>query len=277
VGSSSLLINILDVFIVFLFIYTLLKLLQNVGGLPLAIRFVSIAFILSVISWFSKTFHVLIFTGWVADKVLAILLISVPIIFQPEFRRALQRFQLLRLPSSRSINERVIDEVLLASEWLRSSGYGALIIIERDDVIGDVEAGRGVIIDAIPKAKLIETIFYEGSPLHDGAIIINQSGRLWAAGYVVPIPEDVSTTAGVYSHFGTRHTAALAITREKDVIAIIVSEERRWIKIAYKGQILDDTFGATPKEILKKLLIGTKKEEKEKRRFRKKGRSGEKG
>jgi diadenylate cyclase len=212
--------------------------------------------------------------------VLAILLISVPIIFQPEFRRALQRFQLLRFPSSKSISFRVIDEVLLASEWLRKNGYGALIIIERDDVIGDVEAGRGTIIDALPKAKLIETIFYPGSPLHDGAVIINQKGKIWAAGYVVPIPEDINIDTSLYSHFGTRHTAALAITREKDVVAIIVSEEKKWIKIAYKGKILDDTFNASPREILTKLLIREKEEEKRKkssnvksrnRRQRKKG------
>ncbi len=254
-GGSSLILTAIDILLVTVFVYNLLKILQSVGGLPLAIRFIGVAFILALISWFSKVFHILTFTGWVADKVLAILVISVPIIFQPEFRRALQRFQLLRLPSSRSLKLKVIDELLIASEWLRSNGYGALIIIEREDIIGDVEAGRGVILDAIPKAKLIETIFFPGSPLHDGAVIINQSGKLWAAGYVVPIPEDISSTVNIYAHLGTRHTAALAITREKDVVAIIISEERRWIKIAYGGKILDDTFGATPKEMLVRLLI----------------------
>ncbi len=254
-GSSSTLLMILDVLIVILFIYNLLRILQSVGGLPLAIRFIAFAFILSAISWLAKNLHVFTFTGWVADKLISILLISVPIIFQPEFRRALQRFQLLKFPASKSMGSQVIDEVLLAAEWLRKNGYGALIILERDDVIGDVEAGRGTIIDALPKAKLIETIFYPGSPLHDGAVIINQSGKIWAAGYVIPIPEDLNVENSSYSHFGTRHTAALAITRERDVVAIIVSEEKRWIKVAYKGRILDDTFNASPREILKKLLI----------------------
>jgi len=254
-GSHSTLNILLDILIVTIFIYNILKILQDVGGLPLAIRFISIAFFLSLISWVSKTFHILTFTGWVSDKILAILIISVPIIFQPEFRRALQKFQLLKLPSHRTIGKKAIDEILIATEWLKANGYGALIIIEKDDVIGDVESGRGVILDALPKAKLIETIFYPGSPLHDGAVIINQQGRLWAAGYVIPIPEDISETIGIYSHFGTRHTAALAITREKDVVAIIVSEERKWVKIAYGGKMLDDTFGASPREILFKLLI----------------------
>lgn len=254
-GSHSIINILLDILIVTVFIYYILKILQDVGGLPLAIRFISVAFFLSLISWISKTFHVLTFTGWVSDKILAILIISVPIIFQPEFRRALQKFQLLKLPSHRTIGKKAIDEILIATEWLKANGYGALIIIERDDVIGDVESGRGVILDALPKAQLIETIFYPGSPLHDGAVIINQQGRLWAAGYVVPIPEDISETIGIYANLGTRHTAALAITREKDVVALIVSEERRWVKVAYGGRMLDDTFGTSPKEILLKLLI----------------------
>ncbi len=254
-GTVGVILTIIDLLLVFFIVFKIIETLERVGGLPLAVRFTLVAFLLALVNWISEKYHVLTFTGWAADKVLTLLVLSIPIIFQPEFRRALQRMELLKLPVKTGVTERVIDEVVEAANWLRDRGYGALIIFERGDNVGDVTMGRGTIIDANVSAKLLETIFFPETPLHDGAVIINQKGRLWAAGYIVPIPDDIQITEHYRTHFGTRHTAALAITREKDVVALVVSEEKRWIRIAYKGRMLDDTFSPDIKDVLRTLLV----------------------
>lgn len=128
-----------------------------------------------------------------------------------------------------------INELFITLQSLSNKGYGALIVIERDNNIEKVinKDNLGVLIDAKLTGQLLETIFFPGTPLHDGAVIIREE-RIFSAGCVLPLSKQLVTRKKI----GTRHRAALGLSEICDAIVIVVSEETRRISIAFKGEIL---------------------------------------
>lgn len=205
---------------------------------------------------------------WIISNSGVALLVAIPIIFQPELRRALE--QLGRtgtwlnrgLLGGREHVEAAIEEIAAAAGLLARQKHGALIVVERQTGLQDY-ADKGVIVDAEVSRQLLANIFYPNTPLHDGAVII-RSGRILAAGTVLPLSDNILGPA----HFGTRHRAGVGISEYSDALAIIVSEERGAISLAANGRLVGNLNQERLKKLLVDLLVGNKTSERSKRRLR---------
>src|SRR5881394_3014035 len=134
----------------------------------------------------------------------------------------------------RSQSSGIIDELANAAVKLSKSRIGALVAIERDIGLGEY-VEHGVRIEAALTSELLESLFYPGSALHDGAVIV-QHDRVAAAGCLLPLTDDTSLSKSM----GTRHRAAIGISEETDAIALVVSEETGRLSIAVKGKLTGD-------------------------------------
>jgi diadenylate cyclase len=172
--------------------------------------------------------------------------IAIIVLFAPELRRGLSLLAQSRMlsPFLRSQSSGIVDELANAAVKLSKSRIGALVAIERDVGLGEY-IEHGCRIDAALTSELLESLFYPGSALHDGAVII-QHDRVAAAGCLLPLTDDTSLSKSM----GTRHRAAIGISEETDAIALVVSEETGRISIAVKGKL----SGELTRESLEKLL-----------------------
>lgn len=158
------------------------------------------------------------------------------VIFAPELRRAMQHVAqskflgaLLRPPPTAAV-----DEIANAALKLSKNRIGALLAIERDVGLAEY-VERGCRIDAALSSELLETIFYPGSTLHDGAVVV-RGDRVAAAGCLFPLTDDATLSRSM----GTRHRAALGISEETDAVAVVVSEETGRISVAVDGKLTGD-------------------------------------
>jgi uncharacterized protein (TIGR00159 family) len=192
--------------------------------------------------------------NWLLLQTLPALIVAVPIVFQPELRRALEQLghtgSWLRPPFSsqnESQLEKSVDEITRATVQLARRRYGALVVIERETGLQDY-ADRGVPLDATLTRHLLINVFYPNSPLHDGAVIV-RNDRILAAGCVLPLSDNV--TGG---QLGTRHRAGIGISEESDAVAVIVSEETGRISVAHSGRLVRDLDQERLRRILRTLL-----------------------
>jgi uncharacterized protein (TIGR00159 family) len=227
--------TILDLAAVSLIFYWLLTVVQGTRAVQL-VRGIIILWLASAL--LSTVFQLSTLTWLIRNSGLA-LLVSIPIIFQPELRRALE--QLGRTGTwfnrgamgGRAAIEAIIEQIGVTAAILSRQKHGALIVLERQTGLQDF-ADRGVALDAEVSHQLLASIFYPNSPLHDGAVIIRQ-GRIVAAGTVLPLSDNV---LGPSSQYGTRHRAALGISEFSDAIAVVISEERGTISVAANGRLV---------------------------------------
>jgi diadenylate cyclase len=181
--------------------------------------------------------------NWLLNNFLASIFVVIVVIFQADIRRALTRVGTQTFFGGRAPTVSAAESIATAAAWLAARKIGALLVIEREVGLSEyVETGR--IVDAQLSPELIETIFFNGSPLHDGAMIV-KANRVVAAGCVLPL----SAGSNVSLALGTRHRAAIGITEDSDAIAIVVSEETGAISIAQggllkPGQSADDLMAA---------------------------------
>lgn len=167
-------------------------------------------------------------------------MIALIIVFQPELRSALEKVGGEPFKSLRNIGESKdslgsasphINEICRAVSDLSSSKTGALIVLERTTKLGDT-IKTGVIVNADISNFMLKNIFYEGAPLHDGAMII-RNWRILAAGCFLPL----SSNENIIMDLGTRHRAGIGISEESDAVVVIVSEETGTVSVAVGGQL----------------------------------------
>jgi uncharacterized protein (TIGR00159 family) len=178
--------------------------------------------------------------GWLIDNMWPAVIVAVPIVFQPELRRALEQLghtgTWLRtsLPAGSDVTTMAstIDEVVRAAAQLSRLRYGALMVLERETGLQDY-ADRGVALDALVSRQLLVTIFFPNSPLHDAAVLM-RGDRIVAGSVVLPLSENISPM----SNLGTRHRAGIGVTEDSDALAIIVSEETGQISVAHHGRLI---------------------------------------
>lgn len=178
----------------------------------------------------------LVYTALVFGVISNIIVISLPLIFAPEIRHYLEklgRFSFLKVPRFTDNQKRklFIHDLVDAVFELTERKIGATIVIARKTGLG-ATIETGVPLDAKFGSKLIQTIFYPKTPLHDGAVIIKED-RIIAAGCLLPI----SSLAKLESPFGTRHRSGLAITMDTDAVVILVSEERGQVTVAENAKM----------------------------------------
>jgi diadenylate cyclase len=165
-------------------------------------------------------------------------LFAIVVVFQPELRRALEQigrfgsFNRFFVSSDNAEAERVAREISRAARLLAGSRHGALIVLERETGLADLAAESGVLQHADLRAELLATLFYHGTALHDGAVIIS-GDRILAAGVLLPLSQNVLDS----ERYGTRHRAAIGISEQSDAIVVVVSEETGSISLVMRGRI----------------------------------------
>lgn len=248
-------INIIDIIIVAYLFYKAYFLIKQTRAEQLVKGLV----LIFIVTQLSRAFG-LVTLYTIIQNTITVGLIALVIIFQPELRKALEH-----LGSSRIINKRIyetneeieemVDEIIIAAMNLSSTKTGALVILEQDTGLNEYTV-NGVKLDAIVTSSLLENIFVENTPLHDGAVIIRKN-RILAAACVLPLTEQ-----NIKKEMGTRHRAAIGITENSDAIAIVVSEETGTISLAYNGKITRNYNAERLKIVLTKLLERNINEEK---------------
>lgn len=224
--------KIVDISLVWLIFYYILKNIKNNVKLSMLFKGVVIILFLKYLSdWFDlTTLQVLL------EYIIQWGFIAIIVIFQPEIRNILEqlgRSQLLGRHKILTVDERehLVYEIVNAMEYLRKERIGALIVIERDISLGNyIDKAKKLYADLT--SDLLIAIFYEGNPLHDGGVII-QGDRISCAGAVFP----TSSSTKINRRLGTRHRAALGISEEADSISLIVSEETGRMSVAIKGEL----------------------------------------
>jgi len=224
--------KIIDISIVWLMVYILLKSIRNNVKLTLLFKGVIIIVFLKVIS--DKCGFTTV--GVLLEYIIMYGPLALIVIFQPEIRNILEqlgRNQLLGRHKVLTVDERehLVYELIQALDYLRKNRIGALIVIERDVSLGNyIDKAKKVYADL--SSDLLGAIFYEGNPLHDGGVII-QGDRITCAGAVFP----TSSSTKINKHVGTRHRAALGLAEETDAICLVVSEETGRLSVAIKGEL----------------------------------------
>ena len=237
----SILRKVVDISLVWLIFYLILKNIKNNVKLSLLFKGVTFLIILKIVS------------DWLGFTTIGVLLeyiiqwgpMAIIVIFQPEIRNILEqlgRNQLLGRHKVLTVDERerMVYEIINAVDYLRKEHIGALIVLERDISLGNyIDKAKKLYADLT--SDLLIAIFYQGNPLHDGGVII-QGDRITCAGAVFP----TSSSQKINRRLGTRHRAALGLAEETDAICIVVSEETGRISVALKGELLynlsiDDT------------------------------------
>jgi len=226
--------SLIDILLVAMVFYWLLTLIQGTQAVQL-LRGVLILAVLVAIA--ASAFTALSAFSWLIDKVLPALLVAIPVIFQPELRRALHRVGrtggIFSTSGQGTQIEKSITAVTETAMVMSLQKRGLLIVFERDTGLEDF-IETGIRLDAMVTADLLGTIFFPGTPLHDGGVII-RAGRIVAANIVLPLGE---TSSADRQLLGTRHLAAIGITESTDAITVIVSEETGLISVAHGGRLI---------------------------------------
>lgn len=226
--------NLLDILLVALLFYFLLTVLQGTRAVPL-LRGLLIVILLTLVL---RSVFNLTTLGWLLDNALPAMIIMIPVLFQPELRRALENLgqgpwsRRPWSPSAAQEMHQIISEIALACAELSRQRIGALIVLERSIRL-DEYAERGIRLDARLSARLLESIFYPNAPLHDGAVLI-RGNRVLAAGCVLPLSEDVLDSY----QYGMRHRAAIGVSETTDAVAVVVSEETGAMAVAQRGRMV---------------------------------------
>lgn len=223
--------NVLDIALVFIIVYVVLKLFRGTRAVPTLVGIV----ILSLLYWISIT-QELATLEFVLRYAVGFIGIAIIVLFQSEIRQALMyfanrfRFPILKRQRGQ-FGGSVYDEIVLAVTTLSTTKTGALIVIERNVGLRNF-IDAGVQIDARISYDLLVSIFHPETPLHDGAVVI-QNERIAAASVFLPLTKNPE----VSRELGTRHRAAIGITEGSDAISLVVSEETGLITYVEAGQV----------------------------------------
>lgn len=249
-------IDVIDIVLVAVILYQLYRLIRGTTALSI---FLGI-FVIYMFWLIVKALNMKLI-GALLGQVIGVGVIALIVVFQQEVRRFLivlgNRYRARRKLSFGRLfanveeekgNPKEAEEIVRASESMASKKTGALIVIGRKSSL-DIYSEGGERIDAIISAELLETIFFKNSPLHDGAVLI-EDGKIFAARCPLPITDSVTLPA----RFGMRHRAAIGISEHTDSLVVVVSEETGHITVAESGEIKENI---SPNE-LRQILIKEK-------------------
>jgi diadenylate cyclase len=222
-------LSLIDILLVTLVFYALFRLMQGTQAIQL-LRGVIIVVLLTIL--ITSVLRLTAFS-WLIRNSLSVLLVAIPVIFQPELRRALERVGRAGFAVNRqeSTGDLVIEEISQACQHLSERRHGALIVLERETGLQEY-IDTGTRVGGKVSTGLLLTIFFPNTALHDGAVIIRED-EIVAAGCVLPLASDMPDR-----QLGLRHRAAVGVTEETDAIAIIVSEETGIISITHNTRMV---------------------------------------
>ncbi len=264
----------LDILVVALFIYFLIRLVRDsraeqlMKGIALLALMYLAAFLLNLTT-----------VEFLLKAVFENGLIVLVVIFQPEIRRALEQaghsklgvFRLFgglgTVESTELVEQwhKAIDATAAAVDTLQRQKMGALIVMERSTRLGEI-VRSGTVIEAEPSGELISNIFFNKAPLHDGAMII-RDGKVYAAGCILPLTDDQQ----ISRELGTRHRAGVGMSENSDAVVVIVSEETGTVSIAEGGELTRNYSHETLVKALEDRILWNQQEAKKPIWRRKKG------
>lgn len=249
--------DILDIFIVAFIFYKILEFIKETRAQQL-IK----GLLVLVVAFFLSDLFNLYALNWLLRGTMTVGAIALVVVFQPELRRALEyvgRSKIVKAPFGQLDKEKakaITDEFVKAVSACSSTKTGALIILERETSLTEI-AESGTEINADISAQLLLNIFYEGAPLHDGAVII-RGDRIYAASCVLPLTNNKDLNKSL----GTRHRAGIGVTEHSDAIALIVSEETGIISMAVDGKLTRFLDAKKIEKTLLNLYLSEEKDEK---------------
>lgn len=225
--------DIIDILLVAFLVYKVLEFIRKTGASQL-LKGIALLIVTMIIADVLQLHTV----NWILRSIVALGAVAILVIFQPELRRALesvgrnQFFNSSMGKFNKEEGKHIVSEIVSAIEAFSRDRTGALIVFERQTSLADIVEKSGTIVDAAITDQILGNIFYEGAPLHDGAVII-KGGRVHAAGCVLPL----TGRQEFAKELGTRHRAGLGITEHSDAIVFIVSEETGIISMAHDGEL----------------------------------------
>jgi diadenylate cyclase len=235
-----------DIFLLAIGIYSGINLIRGTRAVPMLIGLAMVYGLYFLSAQFEiYTVNVLL------NYVLGWSLVLFFIVFQNDIRRMLTQVGTGPLYSSRDrvVQNQAVEELVKAAAHLATRRVGALLVLQHEVGLNEY-IDVGTRLDARVSRELVTSIFLPDSPIHDGALII-QNGRITAAGCFLPL----TANPNVSKTLGTRHRAAIGLTEETDAVAIVVSEEDGTISLAREGRITRDVDGATLRTTLQRLLV----------------------
>ena len=242
--------DILDILVVTLFFYTVLRLIRSTSTARVA-KAILLLLAATLLTDLAKMYVL----NWLLSRVLELGFLALVIIFQPELRRALEKVGgnlLLRLndPSANlPAEEQAISATVAACEVMARERVGALIVFARAMPLDEYIKG-GTTVDAKVSEQLLRNLFFKNSPLHDGAVIIRQ-GRVAAAGCLLPNTQNEHLP----SELGTRHRAGIGMSEATDAVVVIISEETGTISVANGGMLKRHLAPQTLEKLLRSELL----------------------
>ena len=242
--------DIIDILVVSFLIYTVLRLVRSSS----AARVAWTVLVLLIATWLTSVFN-LYACNWILNKILELGFISLVVIFQPEIRRAMERFggkfflNLVDPASKKSVEESAIEATVSACEIMSKERVGVLLIFERSVSLEEYFK-TGTLIDAKVTEQLLRNLFFPKASLHDGAVIV-RGGRIAAAGCVMPLSENTHLPGGI----GTRHRAGIGTSEVSDAVVVIVSEETGTISVAIGGMLKRHLAPQTLEKLLSNELM----------------------
>lgn len=242
-------LDVLDILVVAFFLNKLYQMLKNTRAASLIKGLLMLVAITFISKWLN-----LYVINWLLEKFMTMLMFALPVVFQPELRRALEqigRGKLFR--RSTVLNEIQVETMLEAvattADDLSRRKIGALIVFERETGLGDY-IETGIPIDGLISTALFENIFIPNTPLHDGAVII-RGDRIAAASCLLPLTE----ARNLSQELGTRHRAAIGLSEQTDALVLVVSEETGAISLARGGGLQRYLTHQDVKDLLRPTMV----------------------
>ena len=229
----------LDILVVAFFFYRMYILVRDTRATALLKGLVFLGLFTLFAGWLQL--HVV---SWILDKLMTVLIVALPVVFQPELRRALEQLGRGKF----YISSRIME----ATMTMAKNKVGALIVFERTVGLDD-RIDTGIRLEALVSKELLGNIFIVNTPLHDGAVIIRDN-RIMAAGCLLPLTRDRSLS----SELGTRHRAGIGMSEQADCVVVIVSEETGTVSYAYGGHIYRHLEEDGLRNILRNFLVQDK-------------------
>ncbi len=238
-------LDVVDILIVAFIVYQLLQFIRGTHAVQMALG----GLVLVILYWASQWFN-LETVNWLLRTFLPYVVFGIIVVFQTEIRKVLAHLGKTPLLGAFATTrtEEVIDEIVLAATTLAAQRTGAILVIEREMGLRSY-IETGIALDALLTYDLLISIFNPGTPLHDGAVVI-QGNRVAAAACFLPL----TVNPALSRELGSRHRAAIGVTEDTDALAVVVSEETGGISVVVGGNIRRNVDGRALKQALLEAL-----------------------
>ena len=238
--STITFLDVIDIVVVAYFLYRLFLMLKNTRAATLGKGLMVLIGFTLICRWLNL--HVI---SWLLEKSMTVIMVALPVVFQPELRRALEQIGRGKLFHKGS----ELDAVAHATKVMSKNKVGALMVFERATGLAE-RIETGVPIDGLVSSGLLQNIFVKDTPLHDGAVVI-RGNRVVAACCLLPLTENRNLS----QELGTRHRAAIGMSEQSDAMILVVSEETGTISIARNGELMRYLTVDDVKEILRTAIF----------------------